>query len=542
MLNALSPEEEAILSQQADPDAKSEPQYQWDEEYQRFILGMLVNDRNFLVQTQGLIKPQYFTNDIHKLVSKILFEYFEKYKQRPTRVSLQQEVEDHIREQSPPVKVRYRQELHTVFDNYIPGIEQRDYLRDKIVAFAKEQEVLKAFYDSIEILKKREDPTRFSKVYSRLEIAMRVDRKFEIGENYFEDYEARYLRVMEAKATGDVFTSGLSLIDNGLGGGMLRGEIGAWTGVSGTGKSLMLTNAAIGNLKLGKYVLYISLEMNQDRTAERFDAQLADPAQLHGVGINNLYQNKEVVFAGLKDFIKDKEDQRLLIIKQFPSRAMDVPTFRAYFAQCQLHGFQPDLVIIDYVGEMKDYPGMATWESRQRMVGDLRGFAVEEKVCVLTALQPDKKAKEAVRQGLLIEDDNLADSYGQIRPLDAFWSINITAEEKDAGIARVKVVKHRSGESGYIIYLNFDKQQLKFTEISRDEYERRKKEVKLHRDLTAQDSVLEKMYGKGSKKKKQQVVEDPANVPGTQEKYEVPASPTQTTEDNQSMPYPGSDG
>jgi hypothetical protein len=256
----------------------------------------------------------------------------------------------------------------------------------------------------------------------------------------------------------------------------------------------------------------------------------------------------------LKDFIKDEEDRRLLIIKQFPSRAMDIPTFRAYFSQCQLHGFQPDLVIIDYVGEMKDYPGMATWESRQRIVGDLRGFAVEEGVCLLTALQPDKKAKEAVRQGLLIEDDNLADSYGQIRPLDAFWSVNITAEEKDAGIARAKVVKHRSGESGYIVYLNFNKHQLKFTEISRDEYERRKKEVKLHRDLTAQEAALEEAMRQGKYKKKgkkPQVVEDPADVPGTQEKYETPevkheappVTPVQITpmEDNQIVSYPGSD-
>jgi len=530
-MSTLTPEEEAILSQQMDPDAQNAAQYQWDEEYQRLILGMLVNDRIFLVQSQGLVKPQYFKNEVHKLISKIVFNYFETYKQRPTRIFLQQEIEDVIKEKPPAVKVHYRQQLNTIFDNYIPGIEHRDYLRDKIVAFAKEQEALRAFYDCVELLKKRDDPTRFSQMYARLEDAMKVDRRFDIGEEYFQTFEQRYVRVMAARAKGDVFTTGITLIDQGIsGGGLLRGELGAWTGVSGTGKSLMLTGASVSNLYRGKRVLYITLEMDQDRTSERFDAQFADPARLHGVGINNLYENKEIVFEGLRDFIKDKEDQRLLVVKHFASGSMDVPTLRAYFGQCQLYGFQPDLVIVDYVGEMKDYPGMATWESRQRIVSHLRGFAKEEDVCCLIALQPDKKAKEAVRQGLLIEDDNLADSYGQIRPLDAFWSINQTAEEKDAGLARAKVCKNRSGESGYVVYLNFDRQQLKFSDIDRDEYERRRKEVKLHRDVTAQEAALEKaMYSKGKKKKKS-VEEDHAELPGSVEK----------SSDNKPMAYPGS--
>jgi hypothetical protein len=507
-MSQLTPEEEALLSQQSDPDISSEAQYQWSVEYQRKILGMLLNDRTFLLQSQGLILPNYFQHEVHQLVCKILYGHFDKYKQRPNRTYLVQEVEEQIRDKPAEVKVYFRGELNTVYDNYIPNIEDRDYLRDKITDFAKEQAMKVAIFKCMEILKRQEDE-KWPKIYNLVESAMRVERNFEMGEDYFVTFEERYARVMKARETGDVFTTGVPSFDHALmGGGLLRGEIGAWTGVSGTGKSLCLTGAAVANLKRGKKVLVVTLEMDQDRTSERFDAQFADPGRLHGVGINNLYDKKEIVFQGLRDFVSEhgEDDPRMLVIKHFPSGSMDVPTFRAFYAQVQLYGFQPDLVIVDYVGEMKDYPGVPVWQSRQMIVRDLRGFAAEEKVCMLIALQPDKKAKDLVRQGLLIDDDNLADSYGQIRPLDAFWSINQSAAEKDAGLARAKAVKHRAGESGFVIYLDFDKQQLKFSEINKDEYEKRKKNVDIHRDLTAQDMAYKDMRGSGKKKKKDPIV------------------------------------
>ena len=105
----------------------------------------------------------------------------------------------------------------------------------------------------------------------------------------------------------------------------------------------------------------------------------------------------------------------------------------------------PDLVIVDYVGEMKDYPNMPRWESRFQIVGDLRGIASQEDIVILTALQPDKSAKQLIREGRLIDDDNLADAYGQVRPLDCLWSLNRDQPDTDCGQARVKVIKHRSG-------------------------------------------------------------------------------------------------
>lgn len=286
---------------------------------------------------------------------------------------------------------------------------------------------------------------------------------------------------------------------------------------SGTGKSLALVRAAIANMARGKKVLYVSLEIDQDKTAERFDAQLANDKEDKGVTVKTLYDNKDVVFDALRQYVADYEDQTRLVVKQFPAGAMDVATFRAYYVQLSLRNFKPDLVIIDYIGEMKDLPNMKTYESRYRTVRDLRGFAVEEQVCVLTAMQPDRRAREAVKQGEYIDDENLADSYGQVRPLDALWSINQVQDEKDAGLARVFVIKHRHGKSRFAFHVEFNYSTLGITEITQEKYENRLKKYRNEKDQRASEDVKETMQAeelkrlRGKKSNKTEKTEEKPN-------------------------------
>ena len=487
-MKALTAEEQAQLDTMSAPDEESNV-YDWGEEFQRRILGMLIRDKNFLIEAQGLVLPSYFENDAHKLICRLLFKYFESYKSIPNQISLEQELDEKIKDRDAKVKVYYRGELSAVYNFYVPGLEERDYLRDKLVDFAKDQAIKHAFFESLAILKKQEVEDKWVKVYGLLETAMKVDRNFDIGQDYFHDYEARYKRVQEAKERGDIFTSGFESIDNALDGGMCRGEIGSWIGTSGSGKSICLVTAAVANLKQHKKVLYITLEINEDKTAERFDFQLADPSNQWGVGVGNLYQHEDKVFDALSEFVADYEDERVLMIKQFPGGDMSVHEFKSYMNRIRLEGFSPDLVIIDYIGEMKDYTGMPTWESRQKIVRNLRGEAIRDNVCMLVAMQPDRKAKEAIRQGELIDDDNLADSYGQVRPLDCLWSLNRTADEIHGYLGRVKICKHRSGKSGTVFYIEQDQRTLQIREITKDNYTERKKKVDLAKEINRDEDA-----------------------------------------------------
>lgn len=499
----LTPEEEKQLEGFVDPDEPvQENQFKWDEEFQREILNLLMKDRFLLTQSLGLVDPNYFTNEVHKLIAKILFDYFQKYKSLPKKSFLSVQLEDAIEGKKLDMKHLYRQEFHLVYDYFSVVANARDYVLDKIVKFAQRMAIKSAFGTCSRLIREKpEDEETLDKVRDILKKSILVDRDTGLGLDYFDPktIAERYAEMKRKKDEGDVFTSGFDPIDNHLsGGGLDRGEIGAWMGLSGVGKSLALLTAAIANMNKGYKILYISLELAWDRVAGRFDAQLADPARTSGMTIDNLVEHEGVVMQGLNDYIEDNkdrfgDDRQRLVIKQFPGSYMGVSEFRAYFAQAVLHGFRPDLVVLDYVGEMKDYPKVPGWESKYRIVRDLRGFAVEEQICILTALQPNKSAKEVIRDGGLIDDENLAEAFGQVRPLDAFWTLNQTRDESNQNIARGYIAKHRHGQKGKQFFVEMDKETLELRVISEQEYKRRKYEAEKMREISAAERTEERV-------------------------------------------------
>jgi len=522
----LSLEEQSELKKLTNPDDLVENEkYKWDEDFQRTIIGLLLNDRWFATQCRDLIKPSYFLDERHQVLCRILFEYIDNYKNIPAKTLVLQEVKDKTSFKESQIAFEYTAETELIYKKYVPGLDTREYLLHKIINFAKLMALKTAFDKSLGYIKK--DPqseSTWSKIQDVLKDALLVDRNFDEGLNYFETFEERYERMQREEETRERFTSGFDKIDDALlGGGCHRGEIYSWIGLSGSGKSLALVGAALQNVtRLGKRVLYISLEMSEDAIAERFDAQIAN------VDINKLQECKDRIKIAFEDKIKDKEDKRLLIIKQFPAGSMTVATLRAYMQQLQLVGFTPDLLVIDYIGEMRDYPGMPTYESRYKTVRDLRGLATEENLCIFTAMQPNKDAREAQKKdgGLyggdgVIDDTNLADSYGQIRPLDGCWSINQMQAEKEAGIARIFVIKHRHGKSRFTFHAQFDKQTLQIKQISEDTYNKIWKDYSFKKtdksgDLESQTEMLIKSNKKFSENK----IEDP-DEPDVQPLLEV---------------------
>jgi hypothetical protein len=500
MEEKLSLEDLQELGKLVDPDAPSaHDHYKWDEEFQREILGLMLNDRPFLIEIRPLIKSEYFSNDVHSRICKLLFAHFDKYKTLPTRAQMTQLLKDELEGKKDDVQAYQFGEYNSIMSFYVPGRESRDFYRDKITHFAKTQALRLAFHQCLDAIKKAPDEEKtWDNVHGLLRDALTVEHNFDVGLHYFDTYRERYERKNKQQLDGDTFTSGFKQIDDALqNGGLLRGEMASWVGLSGTGKSLALVVAALKNMDKGKKVLYITLEIDQDAVAERFDSQIAniditkEEVSDRGITVKNLLDKKEIVFELIEDYVKtvSPSNRQLLVIKQFPGGSMGMNDFRAYYQQSALHGFKPDLVIIDYIGEMRDYPDMQTHESRYRITRDLRGFAVEEQLCVMTAMQPNRTGKEAVKLGQCIDDENLGDSYAQVKPLDAMWTINQMADERECGLARVYVAKHRAGKSRFTFYVSINYDTLSITQISQNEYEQRLRKHRATKDTTIEDKL-----------------------------------------------------
>lgn len=462
----LTQEDILAYEQLMDPDDgdRVEATYGWSDEMNRMIVGMILLDRQFLVESLELIRPGYFENKAHRAIVSTVIDHFQEWKCMPTRPIIIEKLKHRFKDDED--RLFYLSELTLCLDAYTPGIDSRDYAISIITDFAKKQGMIEAMRRVLEEIKRGgPSDTVFSRINAHIDKARAIDRRFSnAGLDYFRELEDRYDRMSASRETRETFTTGFKKLDEALSdGGLYRGEIGSVIALPGVGKSLILTKASIANVLAGKRVLYISTEMDEDRLAQRFDAQFAHH------DIRTLIENRNFVIPEIRRVVDEYEDKSRLRIIQFPPKTATVDTIRSFLLQLKMSGWSPDMVILDYVGECKDYPDMKTYESRERLVSEFRGLGVEENFCCLTAMQPNRAARDAQKEGV-IDDSNLGDAFGQTRPLDAFWSINQRDDEKAVGVARIFVIKLRNGNSRFPFYVQFDQKTLEYREISERAY------------------------------------------------------------------------
>lgn len=478
-MSDLSENEAKILDSLVSNESKK-AKFRWDENFQRRILGLMLTDSFFLIQAKTLIQPEYFTNEAHVVVCQTIYDYHETYKNMPQDFVVKQLVLEKIREKPEPVIIYFKNEIENLYEAFVPSASSREILLDKLLTFAKTQSLRIAMDLSQRDLKKDpESEEIWTKIYERFRDAMNVNKSFEMGFQYFKNFKDLFDALSEDCTEQDKFTSGFSKIDECLsGGGCKRGEIFAWIGMPGKGKSLSLVKAAVENVKRGKKCLYLSVEMDWVSISKRFTSQFT--MLPHGSLLQHKKEIVELIQLGASAF----EDKNRFIVKQFPSGQVDVNDIRAYLNQLELYGFKPDLLIVDYPGEMKDAPGIPQWESKYRIMRDLRGLAIQNQMCVFTAMQPNKNAA-SLGEAEFIDEGTIGGSFDQFKPLDGLWSINQTNDETGAGFGRIFVVKHRNGKSRYSFTVEYDKVTLDIKECSEGIYR-----IGMHNYIEARSSEI----------------------------------------------------
>jgi len=135
----LTDEQKSIVSQLSKTEENS-VKYNWDENFQRRIIGMALTDGQFLLQAISLIKPEYFNNECHFLTCKKLFEYFETYKNIPEKFVIQDLINKDIATKDDPVKIYFSAELESIYEAFVPTANSRDILLDKVLKFSRTQD------------------------------------------------------------------------------------------------------------------------------------------------------------------------------------------------------------------------------------------------------------------------------------------------------------------------------------------------------------------------------------------------------------------
>lgn len=428
--------------------------YDFSENIQRGILYLLKSDKDFYHQIVNLIKPDYFEYPSHARLFLTIQEYFNKYGKLPNDDFIVQEVKSNLGKNETASD--YDDEIHYINNLDKSTTSNPEYILDIVESFAKKEAMKAAIADSISLVK--ED--RMDEVEALVKKALLINRDVDTGQNYFSDLASRWDRTFNAKKE-DKYRTFLPAINKSLEGGLGAKELAMVVAPPGVGKSLFLVNQGVQSMIEGRKVLYVSLEMSEDKIAQRFDSVMTMIPQFKLREASNHMSVKERLEIFKKEFPGSE-----LVIKEFPTGQASANTLRNLLVQLRNYNdFEPDVVIIDYLELMRSVREVQQeYHAQQRIAEEVRGIAMEYGVLVWTATQTNRQG----RMVKVITDAELGDSYGKIRTCDFAISLNQTEEEFDEGRMRAYVMKSRNGRPRFTVPMGVDYGTLRMSEGDSD--------------------------------------------------------------------------
>jgi replicative DNA helicase len=443
--------------------------------FQEKIFQGLLMDKEWAAQMYEVMLPEFFDLNYLNYLTRLYFKYYNQYKAFPTLQLLITIIKEDLSEGNDVIlRDQIVEFLHRLKSNPHPG--DIGYVKDKTLDFCKRQAFKDALHKAVELIQ----TDRFDSVIQLMKDAVAVGMPHSIGHDFFEDIEARFVKMHRIPCpTGLKKIDAPDILDGGLG----RGEIGVVTANTGVGKSHYLVAMGANALRHGKNVLHYTFELTETAVGRRYDANLT------GIDVNDLIGSKQRVL----DFYENEELGRL-IIKEYPTGSASVITIRNHIEKLSLKGFKPSLIVIDYADIMKSTKSYDSLRHELKLVyEELRNLAMELNVPVWTASQANRDSANSDIVGL----ENMSEAYGKAMVADVVVSLSRKAMEKSTGYGRLYIAKNRAGRDGILFPMNINTAQSRITLL--DESELTLNEA-VQQDSSAEKDLLRKKWREVTKK------------------------------------------
>ena len=393
------------------------------------IIKNLVSDDTYVRKVIPYIKPEYFNEYSDKILFDIINNFVVTYGQTPTKEVLSIEVDNRkdLNEDS------YKQ-LQVKIDDIDNTEVDSQWLLDSTEKWCKQRAVYLALLDSVKIADGQDEKRTEDAIPSILQEALAVSFDDHIGHDYIEDYADRFdfYHRNESKIPFD-----LSLFNKITKGGIPNKTLNVALAGTGVGKSLFMCHMAAASLLQGKNVLYITLEMAEEKIAERIDANLLN------VNIKDIEDLPEQLFESKVTRLAQKTNGKL-IIKEYPTASAHSGHFKALLNDLSLKkSFKPDIIFIDYLNicASSRYKGalVNSYTYVKAIAEELRGLAVEFDLPIVSATQ-------TTRSGYGSSDVDLTDtseSFGLPATADLMFALISTEELENINQIMVKQLKNR---------------------------------------------------------------------------------------------------
>lgn len=396
------------------------------------ILGNIINDEQYARKVVPFIKPEYFQDNSERIVFNKINEFVNKYSTIPSADALSVELENDntLTENDFANSVEVVKSLK---DHVIHN--ERQWLVDKTEKFCQEKAVYNAIMQSIHIIDGKGKQTKDA-IPSILSDALGVSFDNHIGHDFLDDFNERYdfYHRVEEKISFD-----LNYFNTITKGGVSKKSLNIILAGTGVGKSLAMCHFAANNLMNGKNVLYITMEMAEEKIAERIDANLLD------IPLDQLTDIPKPLYEKKIQKLRDRTPGKL-IIKEYPTASAHAGHFRHLVNELKVKkGFAPDIIYIDYLNicasaRMKGLGGSVnTYSYVKAIAEELRGLAVEKNVPIWSATQTTRSGYTSSDIGL----EDTSESFGLPATADFMVAIISTEDLQQLDQLMVKQLKNR---------------------------------------------------------------------------------------------------
>jgi len=400
------------------------------ERIETTIIRNLIHNEDFSRKVIPFIEPSYFENRSEKIIFEEISSFIVKYGSAVTIEALNIEVEN--RSDVTDDEVKEIKEINQYLND--SPVDQQ-WLFDVTEKWCRDRAIYLALMESIHIADGNDEKKNRDAIPSILSDALAVAFDNNVGHDYLQNYEERYdyYHKKEEKIEFD-----LEYFNKITKGGLPNKTLNIALAGTGVGKSLFMCHHASSVLLQGRNVLYITMEMAEEKIAERIDANLLD------VSIQNLNDLPKNTFEKKVVSLAQKT-QGQLIIKEYPTASAHAGHFKTLLNELALKkSFKPDIIFIDYLNicassRYRAGSNVNSYSYIKAIAEELRGLAVETNVPIVSATQ-------TTRSGFASSDVDLTDtseSFGLPATADLMFALISTEELEGLNQLMVKQLKNR---------------------------------------------------------------------------------------------------
>jgi archaellum biogenesis ATPase FlaH len=376
------------------------------------------------------IKPEYFEGVYQKLFYEVL-KFSGRYNKLPTPEAFKIELDN----AEGFTDEQYRHAVEILPELFKAEPVDETWLLTNTEKWCQDRALYNAVMESISIIDGKHKSLTKNALPDILTKALGVTFDTNVGHDYLENVEERYefYHTEEEKIPFDI-----ELLNEITKGGLSLKSLNIILAGTGVGKSLAMCHIAAGSLNLGKNVLYITMEMSEERIAERIDANLLD------IPIDQIEHLSKQMFKEKVAGLKKKTNGRL-IVKEYPTSSANSNHFRALLNELKLKkDFAPDIVFVDYLNicassRMKMGNSVNSYTYIKAIAEELRGLAVEFKLPIVSATQTTRSGFGSSDPGL----EDTSESFGLPATADLMLALVATEELDAQGQIMVKQLKNR---------------------------------------------------------------------------------------------------